>query len=565
MKPEDSYRLFRTLRDEYELVKPDISEVNQYILPGRNLEATWLEDTTSVNLKLAATDVNNDTASDALRVFVALICGTLVPANMPWFASEFSAKETRLDKESTNWLEELVKETLAQFNESNFYTAIEEFFEELGAYCTAAFYQEATETDPTKAFTFSKVPMGTYLFRKDFNDNLSDFFKVIFKTPVQIVEEYGEKAAGERIAEAAEDPASKVANTTIALIQHTFYDEGKKPVVSLLYDPNPDTTTSDGPHVIAEDRYYEFPYFVLVFEPSAGTVWGTGPGIKALQFVKRIQEMERAVMITVHRKADPPYTVPTELYGRVNNLPGGETARSSLMPGADKISMLYDELLDETSTLNIIQSLENRIGLKFFNDLLLTERRSPNASPLRNGEIEMIESDKWLKLGPMTTRAYSQLLAPLVIRAFNIILRRFETGFPLVEQPPDTITGDNAAYQISLISPLAKAQNLIAVQPIMRTITLMKEMAPLSPEVVDNLDADETIRSAGLMIGAPIKMWRAVEQVQQIRKDRAEMAQAQAQEEKALRAAEVQNQTRDSASKAAIAAAKVGGEVRGQQ
>ncbi|HCT54852.1 MAG TPA: phage tail protein, partial [Balneola sp.] len=85
----------------------------------------------------------------------------------------------------------------------------------------------------------------------------------------------------------------------------------------------------------------------------------------------------------------------------------------------------------------------------------------------------------------MIGRLQVEFLGPLINRVFNIISRK-----KLLPQPPSAIEGQD--LKITYTSPLARAQKSSQLMTITR---LFESMAPLfqtKPELLDNMNTDET-------------------------------------------------------------------------
>jgi hypothetical protein len=69
---------------------------------------------------------------------------------------------------------------------------------------------------------------------------------------------------------------------------------------------------------------------------------------------------------------------------------------------------------------------------------------------------------------------------------------------------------------------------------VLRTWEAAAGIAPAVPEVIDNLDADESIRIIAKVEGAPSRILKIKSEVDKIRQNRARAQQAQAQQEQQM-------------------------------
>jgi hypothetical protein len=120
-------------------------------------------------------------------------------------------------------------------------------------------------------------------------------------------------------------------------------------------------------------------------------------------------------------------------------------------------------------------------------------------------------------LGPVLGRLQSELLKPLIDRAFALILRK-----NLFKQAPDFLSGRD--IEIEYVSPLAKAQKSTELQSIMRAIEIMGSLSNVAP-VFDHINMDKLVRHLADIVGVPQKILKPQAELN------AEREQAQAQQQ----------------------------------
>lgn len=560
MELSSSWLMFKNLRDQYNLVKPDFEQVNQYIFSGRHLDAPQLLVASDVVLTKAAADVMNDTGYEALEVFSAMLYGMLTPPTQVWFEMQFDEEgEEPIGPALKNWMYRSTRAVHKQLQRSNFYSKIQQFFKELGGYCTAAL--KCSEVDSLdKAITFEFIPTGDYLFRKTYDGQVGDFFRIYWKTPIQIVKKYKD-AAPDTLREMVENESS-AAHDDVALIEHTYVlDEPTEEgyiVRSMLYYPQNADKKSAEFFMLKEDFHYEMPYYVQRAEENETTEWGSGPGFHAMADVLRLQEVERTEAFGMHKAVDPPLLAANGLEGRLKTLPGSVSYTDMNPAIKTYVESLYKTPLDLESPFRKIQRLEYQIKRRFYNDVFFSMQRDPNLSPLKAREVDQRDEDKYVRLGPLVTGTYSEMLSPLVTRVFNICMRRFlKRQAPVLPNPPaELIVAMQAgnfptSYSIELTSPLAKQQNIAAIGPIRNLVMTAKEIAEIKPEVIDNMNADAAYREVANLVGTVPEITNSKEEVAEIRRDRYAAQQAAAKRES--QAAQMEMQIRHNESQAKIA------------
>ena len=142
---------------------------------------------------------------------------------------------------------------------------------------------------------------------------------------------------------------------------------------------------------------------------------------------------------------------------------------------------------------------------------------------MQNLEVQELMAEKMVLLGPAVGRFLDEFAQNVIERSLAILARRGK-----LPEPPEEL-GEGFEYEISFISPLAKAQRNNEAQSISATLEVAGGMASLTPEVIDNIDPDFTIREYADIKGATSKMFRTPEKVKEIRDARIK-AQAEAEE-----------------------------------
>jgi hypothetical protein len=138
--------------------------------------------------------------------------------------------------------------------------------------------------------------------------------------------------------------------------------------------------------------------------------------------------------------------------------------------------------------------------------------------PRNQFEIAERKEEKLLALGPVLENIYNNQLEPCVDRAFEIGLKR-----NLFPPPPREI--QNQRLAVEYISTLAQAQKAVATGAVERLVGFASQWAAMKPEVLDKLDADQSIDVYADLIGAPAAIVVPDDKVQAAREARAEAEQ----------------------------------------
>ena len=141
-------------------------------------------------------------------------------------------------------------------------------------------------------------------------------------------------------------------------------------------------------------------------------------------------------------------------------------------------------------------------------------------------EVLQRNEEKMRLLGPVLGRLQSELLQPLISRAFALLLRSGQ-----LPPAPEELQGQD--IDIEYVSPLAKAQKLTDLQSMLRGFEVMMQVAEIAP-VMDYLDADKLVQYLVEVTGIPARVIRSDEEVARIRRQAQQAQQQQAQQQQAM-------------------------------
>lgn len=476
--------------------------ITDYLLPGRGIYQLY---TTPQVRKLVSPKVINTTGREALQVLTSGFHGGLTSPSRPWFDLSFSDSRLKQIHMLRNWLDACKKVLYSGLEMSNFYQTIHSFYTEFGGFGTSAMYCGEDSENP---FRFELMTVGEYAFSLNAEGRIDKFFRVLYKTYRNLVEQFGDKVsdAVKRMVDVAPDDYTT--------INHVVFPEvyQDKPFTSVYWE-------TGGKDILKRSGFYELPYLVGRWEIIGSDVYGLGLGSYALPDIKRLQEMEKSFLMGAHKAIDPPLNAPVRKKGKVKALPGGINYYSNPQ---EVVMPMHNIKYDYNGVLAAIDRTENRIRSVFFNDLFLTAARDPNASPLKAAEVYERKEEKLLRIGPVIERLLHEFISPLIERCFNIAARK---GL----LPP--IAPEYAAmlkdYTIEFISPLAQAQKFIASQPINTFLQFIMGAAQVNPEVLDKIDTDMLVDEYADITGVPSIILRPADAVKVIRDDRRKQQEAE--------------------------------------
>lgn len=296
----------------------------------------------------------------------------------------------------------------------------------------------------------------------------------------------------------------------------------------------------DNRHEIAAGGFYEFPFIIYPWAPIDGSAYAEGPAMLALAELKSLQAMGRDALLASQLGIRPPLAsayapdVPVNLNpGSVNpKMVDPQTGRLLVQPilPPPNPSLMFE-------LLNFRQAqVKDSMYLNLFQTMANTPQMSATEAMIRAQE-------KGEFLGPTASRIQAAL-SRLIDRELAILERKgaFREGSKLA--PPEEMRGQT--FNIRFSAPVDRLRKASDVVGIARTLEMTQQLAAIDPDVVDNIDVDETFDIIRQRLGAPRRIMRKPEEVEEIRDDKARQLQAA----QALTAA---NSAADTAQKGAAA------------
>jgi hypothetical protein len=335
-------------------------------------------------------------------------------------------------------------------------------------------------------------------------------FRHFSLTATQLVKKFGTDKVSEKtklLAEKAETQDTMVEVVHAVYPDKTGNKEGKlkkKKWISRYIE-------KDNRHEIAEGGFHEFPFIIYPWAPIDGSAYAEGPAMLALAELKSLQAMGRDALLASQLGIRPPLAsayapdVPVNLNpGSVNpKMVDPNTGRVLVQPilPAPNPSLMFElmqfrrEQVRDSMYLNLFQTLAN--------------------APQMSATEAMIRAqEKGEFLGPTASRIQSAL-SRLIDRELAILERKgaFRPDSKLV--PPENLRGKTFNVRFSApVDRLRKASDLVGIS---RTLEIMQMLAAIDPNVVDNIDGDETLEIIRQRLGAPRRMMRKPQEVDEIR------------------------------------------------
>ena len=454
------------------------------------------------------TQIFDATAIHALELLAASLHGMLTSSANKWFSLRFKETELNSLDEAKEWLEDATSRMYDVIAKSNFQQEIFECYHDLIAFGTSCLMIEEDQDD---VLLFSARHIKELYIQENKKGYVDTIYRR-FKMPAQAAaDKFGiENISKDLINTAKKNPFDEVELVHVIKPRYDFdpqkLDKKNMPFQSIYFEYG-------SGHIISIGGFKENPYVIPRYLKASTEVYGRSPGMNCLSEVKVINKMVENSLKAAAKQIDPPLLIPDDgMLAPIRMSPGSINYYRS--GSRDRIEPLNINANNAT-TLNSENQRRDAIVKMFHVDqLVISENRNMTAT-----EVVQRQEEKMRILGPVLGRLQSELLSPLIIRIFNIMLRN-----GLFLPAPEILRSQE--LNIEYVSPMALAQRSQELQSIMRGLELFGSMAQTMP-VMDYIDENGFIKQIIDILGLPAKMIKSDAEVQQIREERAAQEQQQ--------------------------------------
>ncbi|QLF88255.1 head-tail connector protein [Pelagibacter phage Greip EXVC021P] len=444
----------------------------------------------------------------SVELLAASLHGMLTNPATPWFSLKFKNDGMENEDEAKEWLESATETMYSAFNKSNFQQEIFELYHDLITFGTAAMFIEEDDEDELK---FSTRHINEMYIAENDKGRIDTVFRKFKLSARAAVQKFGSVSPNIEVA-AKKDPYEEVE------ILHAVYprsdfnpvkqDKNNMPFESVYLD-------AESGDQLSVSGFREFPFVVPRYLKASHEIYGRSPAMTALPDVKMLNEMSKVIIKSAQKQVDPPLLVPDDGFMLpVRTVPGGlNFYRAGTRDRIEPLNIGANNTLG----LNMEEQRRNSIRNAFYvNQLMMQDGPQMTAT-----EVIQRNEEKMRLLGPVLGRLQSELLKPLIDRAFSILMRK-----KLFAQPPEFLSGQD--IEIEYVSPLAKAQKSSELQSIMRAIEIMGSLSNVAP-VFDHINMDKLVRHLTSIVGVPQKILKPQSELNAERQAAAEQQEQQQQ------------------------------------
>jgi len=264
---------------------------------------------------------------------------------------------------------------------------------------------------------------------------------------------------------------------------------------------------------LSVNGFHEFPFIIPRWDTASGEDMGRSPGMIALPDGETLQAMGETILVAGQRAADPPLAAPNDgAFDVLNTFPGGITYYDVETAVSVRGNPFFE--IGNGANLPISRDMQqdtrSQIFAAFFRNVLNLPIQGPQMTAT---EVIQRKEEFIREIGPVFGRLESDDTAPVVERAFNVMLRA--GGFAPI---PKILQGKNIRFEYD--SPTRRIRQQVEASAAKMWAQEMIVLGQTKPEAIDLVNVDELGRFSAEALGIPEKIVNGKERVEDIRKAR---------------------------------------------
>lgn len=458
------------------------------------------------------------TSLDCADVLAAGLANYLTPESAKWLFLEHSNAALREDKDVKQWMQDATDEVLFTLSRSNFYNQMPIFYKASGVYGTSAMFAEKDKKDGVR---FYNIPISKLYMTEDARERPSEFYIQFEYTAEQALSRFGDKCSDKiKEAYAAGRNEDKKFKFVCYFGERIERDPDKRdkmnmPVRMVWVD-------CDTKQVMQEEGFLTMPCVAHRFYKRPQIVYGYSPAMKALPYVRMVNTISDTMIRAAMKQTDPALAVPDDAFLGTPNFNPRQInyyQRGKLNPKDDIFPI--GNYGNPQIAIEHVQYYQNQIRKLMFYDTF--QAFSELTKQMTVPEVMERISEKMVLLGPAIGRYMTDVLQPLIEKVVVILYENNR-----LPRMPDAMLKE-PYFEAKFVGRLVQSQRQSEVNNIVNAFGIAGQIAQFKPEVLDKINGDKAVDEIFDITGISTKMINSDDQVQEIRKQRAE-AQAQAEQ-----------------------------------
>jgi Bacteriophage head to tail connecting protein len=489
-------------------------------------------------MRSAPSDQNDAVLFDSTMVQANIVLANgcmsyLSPADSRWFAYDPPAYLKGNDR-CEQYFRQCTEIAMLELAGSNFYTEAHEMYLDRGCFGTAVLWAEGGKKS---LLNFRKFDVGTFSISQDDEGYVDTLSREFFLTTRQAVQWFGLDNVSETIQKAFNSEDAKQLERKFLFIHQVFpraddeieinaetgqakRDLENKPIASVYVE-------KDKKLVVRIGGYDETPFFATRYLKWYDEhAYGWSPAWSALADARQLNFLQKQMDALAELSAFPRFLVPDTHEGDVDFRASGvtyfDTANPNAIPREWATTGRYDIGKERIETKQ--KSINDAFHVDLFKLFANLDRPQMTAR-----EVSERASEKLIQFSPTFARMTTEFFTPLLRRVWAILTRMGRMPPPPPEAIQQTPTGEGVLPQpdVTYSSRIALAIKALENASLMNMFEMwMPVIGNMKPEIADNCNWDEIFRDSVRNAGLPARWLLEMDEVSQMRKQRAQQAAA---------------------------------------
>lgn len=468
-------------------------------------------------------EVFDSSAASFCRDLASAVHSTLTNPSMKWSKFKFKNNVMNEDEESVRWLDACSDAIHSVLNDSNFDSQIGSAYMSLcGLGTMILLHDEKLDGDQFQGFNFKCIHLGEVALETNIDGLCDTMYRKFKLSPKQAMQMFPEEEEYKKLVD-------RGIKDELEFI-HAIYTRPKNEVkVNELGLALPEHRPIADCYVeckrgklIQERGYYEIPFYAVRWLTKPEEIYGFGPGHVALPDVLSVNKIRKETLKGLAKAVNP------GMLTTQRNMISGDLRPGGLIEVRDinQIKELQTTTRFEVA-FNVIEDLKNSIKIAFYIDKLMLPPRTETGEMTAYEVAQRLEQMQQI-LGPVVSRLNNELLNPLIMRCFKILLRNGQLPTP----PQQLLKDGELDLDIQYVNSLARSQQTSELRNIQTWIMELGQMAQLQAaaqgsDILDNINFDDLVTYSARIRSIPEQAVRTEKEVMALRQQRQQAMQQQ--------------------------------------
>lgn len=487
-------------------------EIAERVLPRQD----WFQASNKTPGEKRTEKVFDATAGLALERFAAAMESMLTPRTMRWHKLKVRNPAISDNKAIQAYLDEVTNILFqVRYNpKANFASQVHENYMSLGAFGTGAiFIDDVIGT----GIRYRSIHLSEVYFCENYAGIIDKVHRKFEMTARQAAQRWGVDRLPEKVRAALEKQPETKFEFIHCVKPNDDMMPGRRDYRGMPYVSY--YISTDGKSIISEGGFRTMPYAVSRYVTAPKEIYGRSPAMTVLPEIKMINEMSKTVIRAAHKIVDPPLLLQEDgVLQAFNARPGALNFGGVNERGEQMVQPLQTGARVDIG-MEMMEQRRKVINDAFLITLFQILVESPNMTAT---EAMLRAQEKGALLAPTMGRQQSEMLGPMIERELDIL-----ANAGVLPPMPDELAEMGGDVEIEYVSPLNRAQRAEEGVAILRTLESVTPLAQIDPSVMMIFNPEMIARELSEINGVPAKVLRSREEIEAMKMEQAQMAEAQ--------------------------------------